>query len=75
MGIVIGFGYCYGYDWDGTTANVTANIDKTWKQYAKCLSWTRKRGAPRDDNSAKPFKDWRDNCYKKWSCKFKRVSE
>ena len=41
---------------DGTTANVTANIEKLGSNMLNVRVGQEKRGAPRDDNSAKPFK-------------------
>ena len=41
---------------DGTTANVTANIEKLGSNMLNVRAGQEKRGAPRDDNSAKPFK-------------------
>ena len=41
---------------DGTTANVTANIEKLGSTMLNVRVGQEKRGAPRDDNSAKPFK-------------------
>ena len=41
---------------DGTTANVTANIKKLGSNMLNVRVGQEKRGAPRDDNSAKPFK-------------------
>ncbi|MCT7505743.1 ABC transporter permease [Aliarcobacter cryaerophilus] len=41
---------------DGTTANVTANIEKLGSNMLNIRVGQEKRGAPRDDNSAKPFK-------------------
>ena len=41
---------------DGTTANVTANIEKLGSNMLNVRFGQEKRGAPRDDNSAKPFK-------------------
>lgn len=41
---------------DGTTANVTANIEKLGSNMLNLRVGQEKRGAPRDDNSAKPFK-------------------
>jgi putative ABC transport system permease protein len=42
---------------DGTTANVTANIEKLGSNMLNVRVGQEKRGAPRDDNSAKPFKN------------------
>ena len=42
---------------DGTTANVTANIEKLGSNMLNVRIGQEKRGAPRDDNSAKPFKN------------------
>src|SRR5574344_1331243 len=41
---------------DGTTANVTANIEKLGSNMLNVRVGQEKRGAPRDDNSAKPIK-------------------
>ena len=41
---------------DGTTASVTANIEKLGSNMLNVRVGEEKRGAPRDDNSAKPFK-------------------
>lgn len=41
---------------DGTTAKVTANIEKLGSNMLNVRVGQEKRGAPRDDNSAKPFK-------------------
>ena len=41
---------------DGTTANVTANIENLGSNMLNVRVGQEKRGAPRDDNSAKPFK-------------------
>lgn len=41
---------------DGTTANVTANIEKLGSNMLNIRVGEEKRGSPRDDNSAKPFK-------------------
>lgn len=41
---------------DGTTANVTANIEKLGSNMLNVRVGQERRGAPRDDNSAKPFK-------------------
>ncbi|MGJ0310425.1 ABC transporter permease [Aliarcobacter cryaerophilus] len=41
---------------DGTTASVTANIEKLGSNMLNVRVGQEKRGAPRDDNSAKPFK-------------------
>lgn len=42
---------------DGTTANVTANIEKLGSNMLNVRVGQERRGAPRDDNSAKPFKN------------------
>ena len=42
---------------DGTTANVTANIEKLGSNMLNVRIGQEKRGAPRGDNSAKPFKN------------------
>lgn len=42
---------------DGTTAKVTANIEKLGSNMLNVRVGQEKRGAPRDDNSAKPFKN------------------
>jgi len=41
---------------DGTTAKVTENIEKLGSNMLNVRVGQEKRGAPRDDNSAKPFK-------------------
>ncbi|QEZ89537.1 ABC transporter permease [Aliarcobacter cibarius] len=42
---------------DGTTAKVTENIEKLGSNMLNVRVGQEKRGAPRDDNSAKPFKN------------------